>query len=177
METSERYEPLSPTEIAALKRKSRSSNTALIIMGIMFIGLIGWALWRASWVSTFTALIGALIVLWFVAREQFQSVQSLNRDIREGKKKIVVDRMESQRQDIQATGNNGDVVDDALGTSGPSMSYAYLLKVRGKEFKVSESQYYQCKPGQLVEIYLAPHSEHVFYVNVLMDEVTESATV
>lgn len=177
METSERYEPFSPTELAALRRKSRSSTTTLILMAIMFMGLIAWGLWRASWVSTITVLLGALLVIWFVIRGQLRSVQLLNRDIRDGKKKIVVDRMESQRQDIQATGNNGDVVDDALGTSGPSMSYAYLLKVRGKEFQVSESQYYQCKPGQLVEIHLAPHSEHIFSVNVLMDEVTERATV
>lgn len=53
------------------------------------------------------------------------------------------------------------------------MSYAYLLKVRGKEFKVSEAQYYKCEPGQLIEIHLAPYSEQVFLINILKDAEIE----
>src|SRR5215213_3264652 len=141
MEDSERYEALSPTEIATLRKKSQSSLYLLVFVAVVFIGLIAWGVWRASWGTVVTMVIGALLVIWFVVKDQLRSVQSLNRDVREGKRKIVVARVESQRQDIRQTGNS-DAVDDALMGSGPSMSYSYLIKVRGKEFKVTETQYY-----------------------------------
>jgi hypothetical protein len=173
MEASERYETLSAGEIAVLRNRSKSSVMILVVMAVSFMGFAAWGVWSASWLYVITISLGGLLVIWFVSKGQLRNVLSLNRDIREGKKKIVIDRMESQRQDIRATGNDSGVVDEALGTSGPSMSYAYLLKVRGKEFKVTELQYYQCKPGQLVEIHLAPHSEHVFSLNVLKDAATK----
>ena len=173
MEDSERYEALSPTEIAALRKKSQGARNILILMVVFFIGLIAFGVRNASWLTIIAMIAGALLVIWFVIRGQLRSVRSLNRDIHDGKKKIVVAHLESQRQDIRQTGNNSDVVDEALGTSGPAMSYSYLLKVRGKEYKVSESQYYQCKPGQLVELHLAPHSEHLFSLKVLEDGRTE----
>ncbi len=167
MEDSERYEAFSPTEIAALGKRSRSSLYLLIFVAVVFMGLIAWGVWRASWGTVIAMILGGLLVMGFVLKDQLRSVQSLNRDIRDGKKKIMVARVESQRQDIRQTGANSDVIDDALVGSGPTMSYSYLVKVKGKEFKVSETQYYKCKPGQMVEIHLAPHSEHVFSLKVL----------
>ena len=177
MENSERYETLSPTEIGALRKKSWKYAIGPIIMAVV-VSIAAGSIWHPSWFGLIIIFLGALLVISFITRGQLRSVLSLNRDIREGKKKIIIDRMESQRQDIRQTGNSDDAVNNFLGpgSSGPSMSYGYLLKVRGKEFNVSELQYYQCQPGQLVEIHLAPHSEHVFYVNILKDAVTERAT-
>lgn len=169
MEESERYETLSPAETASLRKRSQSALYLLIFVAVTFMGMIAWGVWRASWGTVVAMVIGAILVMWFVFKGHIRDVQSLNRDIRDGKKKVVVARVESQRQDIQATGNNSGVVDDALTSSGPSMSYSYLVKAKGKEFKVSESQYYECKPGQLVELHLAPHSEQVFFLKVLED--------
>jgi hypothetical protein len=187
MENSERYETLSPTEIGALRKKSRKYAIGPIIMAVA-VGLAAGGIWHPSWFGLIAIFLGALLVISFITRGQLRSVLSLNRDIREGKKKIIIDRMESQRQDIQSTGNmRGDgpveqliaLTDPSVlsSTSGPSMSYGYLLKVRGKEFNVSELQYYQCQPGQMIEIHLAPHSEYVFYVNILKDAATERATL
>ncbi|HKQ53814.1 MAG TPA: hypothetical protein VJT74_15680 [Pyrinomonadaceae bacterium] len=168
MENTERYEAFSPTEIATLRKKSQSSLYMLIFVGVTFMGIIAWGVWRASWGTVVAMIIGALLVVWFVLKAQLRGVQSLNRDIREGKKKIVVARVDSQRQDIKETSNSSDVVDEAIGLGGSTgMSYSYLVKVGGKEFKVSENQYYKCKPGHLVEIELAPHSEHVFSLKAL----------
>ena len=169
MENSERYEALSPAEIASLRKQSRTTFNLLILVTVMFAGAVAWGAWKVGWGTIIAMLVGGLLVVWFVLRGQIQSVKSLNRDIRDGKKKIVVARVESQRQDIKETHSSSDVVDDALPMSNPTMSYAYLVKASGKEFKVSESQYYQCKPGQLIEIHLAPHSEQVFYLKVLED--------
>jgi hypothetical protein len=180
MENSERYETLSPKEIGALRKKSRKYVIGPIIMAVA-VCLAARGIWHPSWFGLIAIFLGALLVISFITRGQLRSVLSLNRDIREGKKKIVIDRMESQRQNIQATGNmGGDGVVEQLinqpSASGPSMSYGYLLKVRGKEFNVSELQYYQCQPGQMIEIHLAPHSEYVFYVNILKDAATGRAT-
>ena len=170
MENSESYEALSPTEMATLRKKSQSSLYLLIFVAIGFMGLIAWGVWRASWGTTVAMIIGGLLVIGFVLKDHLRSIQSLNRDVRDGKKKIVVARVDSQRQDIKETDNSSTVVDEALPLSNPSMSYSYLVKVGGKEYKVSETQYYKCKPGQLVEIQLAPHSEHVFFLKALEDE-------
>lgn len=168
MEGLERYEALSPTETATLRKKSQSALTTLSLIPILVIGVTAWGAW-GSWGKIIIIVVIGLLVIGFVLKDQIRSVQSLSRDIRDGKKKIVAARVESQRQDIRQTGGNSDLVDDALGADGSAMSYSYLLKVRGKELKVSERQYYQCKPGQLVEMQMAPHSEHVFSFKVLED--------
>ncbi|HWT00071.1 MAG TPA: hypothetical protein VN256_07480 [Pyrinomonadaceae bacterium] len=165
----ERYEALSPTEAETLRKKSRASLNILILIPLLVIGVTAWGAW-GSWGKIIIIVVAGLLVIGFVLKDQIRGVQSLNRDIREGKKKIAVGRVESQRQDIRQTGGNSSVVDDALGVDGSAMSYSYLLKVRGKELKVSERQYYQCKPGQLVELHMAPHSEHVFFLKVFEDE-------
>lgn len=168
MEGSERYEALSPAEAASLRKQSRTTLNILILMPVLLIGVTAW-LARGSWATIAIIVVVGLLVIWLVTRQQIRSIQSLNRDVREGKKKIVVARVESQRQDIKETDSSPGVVDEALPLSNPTMSYSYLVKVRGKELKVTESQYYQCKPGQLVEVHLAPHSEHVFFLKVLED--------
>jgi hypothetical protein len=167
MENLERYEALSPTEAATLKKKSSYALKLLILVPVLIIGVTAIAS-RGAW-GTIGLLVIGLLVIGFVLKDQIRGVQLLNRDAREGKKKIVVARVESQRQDIRQTGG-GDVVDDALGADRAAMSYSYLLKVEGREINVSERQYYQCKPGQLVELHMAPHSEHVFFLKVVEDE-------
>jgi hypothetical protein len=180
MENSERYAPLSAAEVAALKKKSGTYTLGLVLMAIV-AGIVGLAVRNAALGAIIMTIIGVLLFVWFIARGQIQSILVLNKDIRDGRKKIIVDRVESQRQDIHATGGSrGNSVVQQLvlppGTSGPAMSYAYLIKVRGREFNVSERQYYQCKPGQLVEVHLAPHSGQTLYVDILKDSMTEHAT-
>jgi hypothetical protein len=175
METEERFEGLSATELTALRKKKKSAIDILIAMTVMLMVGGAWAVRRNSWLYIIIVILLTPLLVLLIFQRKLRSVQSLTSDLRDGKKKIVVDRVESQRQDINATGNNSDLVDDALGASGPSMSYAYWLKVRGKEFKVSELLYYQCKPGQLVEIHLAPHSEHVFTLRVLKDSAAAAS--
>jgi hypothetical protein len=141
MENSERYETLSPGEAAALRKKSGTYTLGLVLMAIV-AGIVGWTV-RHSALGVIMTILATLLFIWFVARSQLLSVVALNRDIRDGKKKIIVDGVESQRQDIHATGGaRGDTVVEQLmfppGSGGPAMSYAYLLKVRGKEYNVSE---------------------------------------
>jgi hypothetical protein len=177
MEESERYEALSPAETAALRKKSQSGLKMLVLVAVPLIGVTAWGAWKSSWGGLLLIIVFGLLGAGLATWQQLRSVPALNRDVRDGKKKIVVARVESQRQDIRQTGQNSDVIDNALDSSGPTMSYSYLLKVRGKEFKVSENQYYKCKPGQLVEIHLAPHSEHVFSLKVLEAGKTASGPV
>lgn len=169
MEDSERYEALSPTETAALRKRSRTSLNLVVLMVALLIGVTAWGAWKASWGVVIAIVILGLLGVWFASREHLRSIRSLSRDIREGRKKIVVARVESQRQDIKETDTSSAAVDDNIPLSNPTMSYAYLVKVGGKELKVSETQYYKCKPGQPVEIHLAPHSEHVFSLKALED--------
>ena len=183
MEPSERYEMLSAGEIAALRERSREFLLGLIAMLALFTVVPALAAWTAPWVVIIIVFVVAALCIWYFCVEQHQILRSLNRDIREGKKKIVIDRVENQHQDIRATGNSKGGGLDALdfvadmgrtssSTSGPSMSYAYVLKVRGQDFKVSELQYYECRPGQMVEVHFAPQSQHQFYFKILKDKAT-----
>lgn len=63
MENSERYETLSPTETALLRKKSRSYTATLILMAALFIGLAAWGVWRASLATIITILLGGLLVI------------------------------------------------------------------------------------------------------------------
>src|ERR1700694_126237 len=143
MENLERFENLSSAEAATLMRKKRAVFMVLLAAGVVtpvIFALV--TILSGLWFYLIPMFLLAFAVLFFASRSSIQKVSALKRDIREGKKKIVVNRIESQRQDIRQGGDSDD----------PRMIYTYLIKVKGKDLDVSEGQYYQCKAGQLVEI-------------------------
>lgn len=157
MENLERFEGLSAAEVATLKNRRRVALIAAITTAAMYPVFAAVAILSRSWLYIILFFIITPLPILFIFLSNLRSILSLNKDIREGKKKIVANRIESQRQDIREVG----------GRNNSQMSYTYLIKVKGKELKVSESQYYQCKPGQLVELDIAPSSDYVFSLRVL----------
>ena len=173
METSERFEGLSAAEMTTLKGKRQSAILMLIAVNGMLMVVGAWAVWRSSWLFIVAFLLITPILVLLLLQRELRSILALNRDIRDGKKKVVVDHVESQRQDITQSGGSGGSATSYVIDGESSMSYSYLIKVQGKEIKVSESQYYKCEPGQLVELHLAPHSDHLFSFKVLKEYVPE----
>lgn len=160
MENLERFENLSSAEIATLETRKRF--VLMLLLGVpafLLVAHAGLALLSGQWFYLLISFLLTTSAAVLGLRDFLKRLIALNADLREGKKKIVVSRIESQRQDIRQGGDSDD----------PRMVYTYLLKTSGRELKVSEEQYYQCKPGQLVEIEIAPHSENVFAVCVLED--------
>lgn len=159
MEDSERLEALSAAETARLRAKRRSALLVFLTSPLLYLLFGALVIFIGSWLFIILYFLTATLTLLVALLGALLSLLSLSRDIREGKKKILISRVESQRQDIRDVGNRNN----------SQMSYTYLVKLRGKEMKVSEEQYYQCKPGQMVEIHLAPNSGEVFSLNVLKD--------
>jgi uncharacterized membrane protein len=160
MENMERFEGLSSAEAATLMRKKRAILIVLVTAGVVTpVGFAFVAILSGLWLYMIFFFLVALALMFFALRSSIQKVSSFNKDIREGQKKIVVNRIESQRQDIRQSGDSDD----------PRMVYTYLIKVKAKELEVSEAQYYQCKAGQLVEIQIAPNSNYVFGISVMQD--------
>ena len=160
MENLERFEGLSSTEIATLTSKRKGILIVLLVVsiGTPLLHLV-FAILSGRWFYLLISflIMAALIVL--ALRGLIRKLSALNADLQGGKKKILVNRIESQRQDIRQGGDSDN----------PHMEYTYLIRVNGRELEVSEAQYYQSKPGQLAEIELAPNSESVFSVSVLED--------
>ena len=160
MENPERFEYLSSAELATLRKRRQPLLVVLLAVAVVtpFVFAVG-AILSGSWLYMTLIFLVDLALIFLFLRGSIRKFLSLNNDIREGKKKTIVDRIESQRQDIRQGGDSDN----------PRMVYTYLIKVKDKELEVSETQYYQCKPGQLVEIQLAPNSNYVFSVNVFKD--------
>jgi hypothetical protein len=160
MENLERFEDLSGTERATLARKRRFAFALplILVMAITFTyGLV--ALLSGRWTTMLIAFSFTIALTFFPMRGSIRKWSALNADLHGGKKKVLVNRIESQRQDIRQGGDSDN----------PRMIYTYLIKVKGRELEVTEAQYYQCKPGQLAEIQLAPNSESVLSLRVLKD--------
>lgn len=163
MEHPERFEGLSAAEALTLRNRRRIVLIMAISVAVMYLVFASAAVLSGSWLYIILFFIITPVPILFIFLRNLRSFLALSKDVREGKKKIVANRIESQRQDIHETGSNNN----------SRMSYTYLIKVKGKELKVSESQYYQCKPGQLVELSLAPNSNYVFSLSVLEDSAPE----
>ena len=160
MENRERFEDLSSAEIATLTSKRKGILIVLLTVSIItpLLHLV-FAIVSGRWFYLLISflIMAALIVL--ALRGLFRKLSALNADLQGGKKKVLVNRIQSQRQDIRQGGDSDD----------PRMEYTYLIKMNDREIEVSEAQYYQCKAGQLAEIALAPNSESVFSVSILED--------
>jgi hypothetical protein len=163
LEDSERFEALSAEETAVLRTKRHSALLMFFIAPLSYLLFGALAIFIRSWLYIILYFLLATIPVLIALLSAFLRILSLNKDIREGKKKILISRVESQRQDIRDVGSRNN----------SQMSYTYLVKLHGKEMKVSEAQYYQCKSGQMVEIHLAPNSKEVFSLNVLKDSMAE----
>jgi hypothetical protein len=160
MENLERIEYLSSAELATLRKRRQPLLVVLIAVAVVTPAVFALgAILSGSWLYMALIFLVDLALVFLVLRGSIRKFLSLNKDIREGKKRTVVNRIESQRQDIRQGGDSDN----------PRMVYTYLITVKDKELEVNETQYYQCKPGQLVEIQLAPNSNHVFSVNVFKD--------
>jgi len=158
MDNRERYENFTSMEIAKLE--ARKKFALMLLLGVPTLLLLahaGLALLSGRRLYLLISLLITTAAASLALRASLKTLTALNADLREGKKKILVSRIESQRQDIRQGGDSDN----------PRMVYTYLLKIKGRELKVTEEQYYQCKPGQLVEIEIAPNSENVFSVCVL----------
>ena len=173
MEISERFEELSAAEMAALRKEKQSDLTMLIAINGMLMVVGAAMMWRRSPVTLIAFVLLIPLLLLFIFQHKVRSVLALSRDIRDGRKLIMVDRVGSQRQNIQQTGPDHSAASYVVdGTS--TMSYSYLINVQGRELRVSEYQYYKCKPGQLVEVHLAPNSNHLFFFDVLKESAPEA---
>ncbi len=165
MEDPERFEDLSTVETAMLGKRRQGIRvvilTAAVVTPLIFSVV---TILSRLWLYMSLFFLVAVALMFLALRSSIEKVSALSKDLRDGKTKIVVNRIESQRQDIRQGGD----------TDNPRMIYTYLIKVKDREMEVSEDQYYQCKPGQLVEIRLGPNSNYVLAINVLEDSVPES---
>ena len=97
MENLERFENLASPEAATLMRKKRAILIVLVTAGgvtpVVFAVV---TILSGLWYYMVPFFLITLVVFFFASRGSIQKVSAFDKDIREGRKKIVVNRIESQ---------------------------------------------------------------------------------
>jgi uncharacterized protein (DUF58 family) len=88
----------------------------------------------------------------------------LNRDLRDGQKRLVNAPVEAQDIDVPRGG-------------GSASSYNFWVKAGGRKLAVTEQQYYQLKKGDVIQAYVAPYSGTVLGISKTERPSSSSAPV
>jgi hypothetical protein len=159
-DTSEKLVALTPEDIAELEKVSHSNAgcwiTAAVasVLGLYIVSLyIG-----ASTITHYILITIGVIVAALCLLMAWVERSSVKADIRENRKKVIAAPMESQRERTYTK-----IKGRGLGRR-ESIQYEYYITVDGKEYKVNMELYYKLKPGDFVEIHLAPRSNHVLKI-------------
>ena len=179
MTQSESLVPLSPEDIALLKRKGRPALGCAIVLVpvlafitffVIMVRLEGAALY--GWTLDYILLAIAITVGGLMLLAALKRGRSLKTDIREGHKKVIIAPMESQRESTKQSGNIlTRIIRAFLGVGilgvffrNDGIHYDYYVRIAGKEYPVGMETYYKMRPGNLMEVQVAPHSNYLFKI-------------
>jgi hypothetical protein len=165
----EQYEklvPLTPEDIRKLKSETSPKLGCVIILIILLTAaLVGvWVYLSPFWLQILLMAVAVLLfgVLIFLSiNAAIDESKKVQQDLAEGKKKVVISRMESQRMTghevRQRTGR-------FAGQPTGEVKMKYFIKVGGKEYEVSIENYMKLRPGQFIEIHRTVHSDKLLYL-------------
>jgi len=159
MEKTERLVPLSPEEFEKLKGGKTGSTGCFVIFVILTLIISPIIFFVVASMDAFLGRVAAFIVpvvaLALIALAYFlQRSDKLKteRDLQAGQKRIVTAPVTNQFTRSSEGSQN----------SNYSVSMSYYVNIAGKEYKVSEEEYYKYKEGMIVEVHTAPNS-NTFY--------------
>jgi hypothetical protein len=101
--------------------------------------------------SVFSLMLLIMAVMWLF------TLRKLSRDLEQGQKQMISGPVEAQNIDVSRQ-------TDSSGEEG-NATYRFWIQIKGKKITVTEDQYYQFKKGDLVEAFVAPHSQTVLSIN------------
>lgn len=153
METTERFEPLTAEELESV-RGSKTGDTGCFIIATVLIVLIGGALVFMMTLGSLrlgpvapavVALVaaGLVVLLYFYTRSEKRKA---DRDLSEGRKRVVTAEAHHVMKSSEGSRRRGSHV-----------TLSYYVEVGGREYKVTEEDYYKFKKGMIVEAHTTPH--------------------
>jgi hypothetical protein len=187
METGEQLVRLDQEETALLQRMSPSGSRAgYFLIAAATVALVAHIVYRAlmlrshgggfgffgptmiEWVVLLLLLLVGLYALTRGGRDK-RLAKNIELDLKEGYKKVVARRVESQRieghEPVYFT-TSGRVASRRSG----HLVMSYLLKIDGDDYSASEELYMKVRPGDTIDFHVAPNSGVVLYYKVASDD-------
>lgn len=119
------------------------------------------ALWVHNWYVMFALPIALLITVFLVETD----VDSVNSDLKDGRRKVIVGLVEAQDIDVtRAQIHSYSSISGLPTTREGAASYSYWLKVGGIKIDVGEENYYKVKKGDLIEIHFTEKTQRLLSV-------------
>lgn len=157
MEKTEKLVPLSPEEREKVKG-GKTGCTGCFVIVIILLLIVSAVLFIVaadmlnSWLlGSFVPLIGAALIAlaYFI---QKRDKLKADRDLIAGQKRILTAQVINQ------------FIKSREGTrhSNHAVTMKYIVNIGGKQYEVSEEDYYKYKEGMWVEVHTAPNSETFF---------------
>ena len=140
--------PLTESERAALSSKrTRAMIMAPVMAGLTVLLLLAFAGLILGGVFSLILILLLLFGFATAVNSLLNAVRfaQLNRDLRDGQKRLVNAPVERQDIDVPRGG-------------GSASSYNFWVKAGGRKLTVTEQQYYQLKKGDVIQAYVAPYS-------------------
>jgi len=156
MSATELSVPLTDADRQLLSQSKKKAQSIALILTIASVG----ALALLFLLHTIYWLIALPLFGVVAAAQALVSVFRLRRlstDLREGQKRVISGPVEAQNVDVTRRSNSD-------GSEG-NATYLFWIQVRSKKLTVTEDQYYQFKKGDVVEAFIAPHSDTVLGIN------------
>jgi hypothetical protein len=153
IEQSEKLVRLTPDDIAELKARNVPHICGFVLAVAFAIAFVLYLFIRADVVNFALVVMCLLSTLFLLVMFRLAWVNAAvyREDIREGQKKVIINRIESQRTETRQNGI-------PYGPYFYGWHRLYYVKIGGEEYPVSEKKYSRLKPGQLVEVHLGKYS-------------------
>lgn len=155
METTERFEPLNAEETEKV-RGSKTGDTGCFITGTVLTAVVAGVLIFILTLGpinlgrvapVIVALVAAgLIVLWY--RFMSSEKRKADRDLADGRKRVLT--TEVSRQFMKSY--------EGSRRRGSGVSIWFYVEIAGKEYRVTEEDYYKYKKGMPVEVHTTAYS-------------------
>src|ERR1044071_6640289 len=140
--------PLTESERTSLSgKRTRAMIMAPVMAGLTVVLLLAFA--GLILAGVFSLILITLLLFGFATgvNSLLNAVRfvKLNRDLRDGQKRLVNAPVEAHDIDVPRGG-------------GSASSYNFWVKAGGHKLAVTEQEYYQLKKGDVIQAYVAPYS-------------------
>lgn len=159
---SNRFVPLNEEEKSKLVRMRIYKFIFSLFFGLITLGAVVFVLidYKFAFIGLYWKEVKSLLIFWTIPLGitliMLYKYRKLSKDIKEGRKQIIVARIEKKEHSI----SNRDINDIQFAKYIPT--HYYYIWINGRKLTyLDSSQYHRFKVGDLAELHVGPHSKRI----------------